>query len=83
MKTNSGIISLALTLILLGPLTSVRSQYQDHKQILQKAETLGRQYPDLCLVKSLVNTMGGNDIWLITVGTGIKDNKPGVAVWRY
>lgn len=80
MKTNSGIISLALTLILLGPLTSVRSQYQDHKQILQKAETLGRQYPDLCLAKSLVNTMGGNDIWLITVGTGIKDNKPGVAV---
>jgi hypothetical protein len=80
MKTNSGIISLALTLILLGPLTSVRSQYHDHKQISQKAEALGRQYPDLCTAKSLVNTMGGNDIWLITIGTGIKDNKPGVAI---
>jgi hypothetical protein len=80
MKINSGIISLALTIILLGPLTSVRSQYRDHKQIAQKAEALGRQYPDLCQVKSLVNTIGGYDIWLITIGTGIKDNKPGVAV---
>lgn len=80
MKTNSGIISLALSFILLGPLTSVSSQYRDHKQISQKAEVLGRQYPDLCLVKSLVKTTGGNDLWLITIGTGIKDNKPGVAI---
>ncbi len=80
MKTNSGIIGLALTIILLGPMTSVRSQYKDYKLISQKAEALGRQYPDLCLVKSLVKTMGGNDIWLITIGTGAKDSKPGVAI---
>ena len=80
MKTNSGIINLALTFILFGPLTSVSSQYQDHKQISQKAEALGRQYPDLCLVKSLVKTLGGNNLWLITIGTGIKDTKPGVAI---
>ncbi len=80
MKTNSGIICLALTFILLGPLTSVYSQYQDQRQISQKVEALGRQYPDLCLVKSLVKTMGGNELWLITIGTGIKDTKPGVAI---
>jgi hypothetical protein len=64
----------------MAPLTSVMGQYQDHGQISKKIETLSRQYPDLCSVKSLVKTASGKDIWLITIGTGTRDSKPGVAV---
>jgi hypothetical protein len=80
MKTHSGILVLAVIGMFMAPLTSVMGQYQDHSQISKKIEALGRQYPDLCSVKSLIKTAGGKDIWLITIGTGIRDSKPGVAV---
>jgi hypothetical protein len=80
MKTHSGILVLAVIGMFMVPLTSVMGQYQDHGQISKKIEALGRQYPDLCSVKSLVKTAGGKDIWLITIGTGTRDSKPGVAI---
>ncbi len=80
MKIHSGILILAVIGMFMAPLTSVMGQYQDHSQISKKIEALGRQYPDLCSVKSLIKTAGGKDIWLITIGTGTRDSKPGVAV---
>jgi len=80
MKIYSGILILAVIGMFMAPLTSVMGQYQDHSQISKKIEALARQYPDLCSVKSLIKTAGGKDIWLITIGTGIRDSKPGVAV---
>jgi hypothetical protein len=80
MKIHSGILVLAVIGMFMAPLTSVMGQYQDHSQISKKIETLSRQYPDLCSVKSLVKTASGKDIWLITIGTGTRDSKPGVAV---
>jgi hypothetical protein len=80
MKIHSGILVLAVIGMFMAPLTSVMGQYQDHGQISKKIETLSRQYPDLCSVKSLVKTATGKDIWLITIGTGTRDSKPGVAV---
>jgi hypothetical protein len=80
MKIHSGILVLAVIGMFMAPLTSVMGQYQDHGQISKKIETLSRQYPDLCSVKSLVKTASGKDIWLITIGTGTRDSKPGVAV---
>jgi len=80
MKVRSGTLVLAVIGMFMAPMTSVMSQYQDHSQISKKIEALGRQYPDLCSVKSLIKTTGGKDIWLITIGTGTRDSKPGVAV---
>lgn len=80
MKKHSGILILAIIFMYIASLTSVMGQYQDHIQISKKIEELGRQYPDLCSVRSLVKTSGGKDIWVITIGTGNRDNKPGVAV---
>ena len=80
MKIHSGILVLAVIGMFMAPLTSAMGQYQDHSQISKKIETLSRQYPDLCSVKSLVKTATGKDIWLITIGTGTRDSKPGVAV---
>ena len=47
----------------------------------QKIESLSKEYPSVCSVKSLVKTAGGKDIWVLTIGTGDKDNKPGIAVF--
>jgi hypothetical protein len=46
----------------------------------QKINKLGTEYSTLCTVKSLVRTAGGKDIWVITIGSGDKENKPGIAV---
>ncbi len=60
---------------------SAQSQYNNFRIMSQKIEALGREYPSLCVVKSIVKTVGGKDIWVLTVGTGDKDNKPAIAVF--
>jgi hypothetical protein len=80
MKIHSRILVLAVIGMFMAPLISVIGQYQDHSQISKKLEALGRQYPDLCSVRSLVKTTGGKDIWVVTIGTGTRDDKPGIAV---
>ena len=79
MKKNSRILILALTVIFMASLP-VMGQYRDHGAISRKAAELARQYPDLCSANSLVKTAGGKEIWLITIGTGNRDSKPGVAI---
>jgi murein tripeptide amidase MpaA len=80
MRTYSRILSLAVTGILMILPPSVRGQYLNHNQASQKIEALGKQNPAVCSVTSLSQTAGGNDIWLITIGTGPKDSKPGIAI---
>jgi hypothetical protein len=59
---------------------SGQTQYSNFKTMSQKIEALGKGYPSICSVRSLVKTSGGKEIWLITIGTGNKDNKPGIAI---
>ena len=60
---------------------SAQNQYNNFKTMSQKIEALSREYPSICSVKSLVKTAGGKDIWVLTIGTGNKDSKPGIAVF--
>jgi hypothetical protein len=59
---------------------SAQDQYINHKSMSQKINSMVSEYSGMCTVKSLVKTAGGKDIWVITVGTGNKDNKPGIAI---
>lgn len=59
---------------------SIYAQYSNHRTMVQKAEALAKNYPSLCTVTSLVKTEGNRDIIVITIGTGEKDNKPGIAI---
>ncbi len=79
MKKDLRILILSLNAILMASLP-VMGQYRDHAAVSRKAAELARQYPDLCSARSIVKTAGGKDIWLITVGTGNRDSKPGVAI---
>ena len=58
-----------------------QSQYNNYRSMLQKAETLARDYPSLCSARTLVKTSGGKDILVLSIGTGDKDSKPGIAVF--
>ncbi len=57
-----------------------QNQYNDHKSMLQKTGDLGKTYPALCSVKTLCKTAGGEEVLVLTIGTGDKENKPAIAV---
>ncbi len=59
---------------------SAQVQFRNHTAQIQSAEALAKEYPALCSVKTLVKTAGNRDIVVITIGTGEKDLKPGIAV---
>jgi len=56
------------------------AQYSDYKTLSLKAGKLASGYPELCSVKSIGKTFSGKEIWVLTIGTGDRDNKPGIAV---
>jgi len=60
---------------------SAQNQYNNYSTMSKKIEALNREYPAICSLKSLVETAGGKDIWVLTIGAGNKDNKPGIAVF--
>jgi hypothetical protein len=71
---------LSLIAIAFAAQVSVQAQYRNHAALVQRAEALSKEYPALCSVKSLVKTAGNREIVVITVGSGEKDIKPGIAV---
>jgi hypothetical protein len=57
-----------------------QGQYTSYKSMIRKIESLAKEYPALCTVKSLAKSSGNSNIIVLTIGTGDKDKKPGVAV---
>jgi hypothetical protein len=81
MRTHSGMMNLMIILFISSLQISGQSSYSNFSAMSKKIEALNREYPDLCSVKSLIRTAGGKDIWVLTIGTGNKDSKPGIAVF--
>jgi len=80
MRLNTRIFAFALLGSLLSIFTVVQAQYSNYHTSLQKIMTLSKEYPALCSAKTLGKTDGGKEIMVLTIGTGEKDNKPGIAV---
>jgi hypothetical protein len=59
---------------------TTQAQYSNFKTMSQNIEALKSEYPENCSIRSLVKTAGGKEIWVVTIGTGNKDSKPGVAI---
>lgn len=74
------ILTLSLVATVYTMQISAQHQYRNFRELTRKTETLAREYPALCSVKSLVKTAGGKDIFVLTIGTGEKDQKPAIAV---
>ena len=60
---------------------SAQKQYHDYNTIAKNIQTLTVEYPQLCSVRSLASSAGGKEIWVISIGSGNKDSKPGIAVF--
>lgn len=60
--------------------TSVHGQYLNHRETTVKIRSLAKEYPAFCSTATLARTEGGREIMVITIGTGDRDNKPGIAV---
>jgi hypothetical protein len=80
MKGISKTMALLLTILFGCTALLGQNQYNDFKTMSQKINKLGTDYPALCTVKSLVKTTGGKDIWVVSIGSGDRENKPGIAV---
>lgn len=80
MKLTSKIIIMLLTFLYGWVQISGQKQYSDFKGLSQKINKLGTDYVSLCSVKSIIKTSGGKDIWVLSIGTGDRDKKPGIAI---
>ncbi|MCJ7448486.1 MAG: M14 family metallopeptidase [Bacteroidales bacterium] len=80
MKISLKILLLTVIGFVLNHTAEAQNQYNNYRTMLQKVDALTRDYPSLCSSRSLVKTIGGKDILVITIGAGDKDSKPGIAV---
>lgn len=80
MKISEKIFVFSITCCLLAGSAGAQNNYNDHKSLVAKANALGREYRALCTVQTLANSPGEREIIVLTIGTGEKDNKPGIAV---
>lgn len=54
--------------------------YSNFAQQTNRVDALAKNYPQLAKVRSLTKTVGGKNIWQITIGTGNTENKPAIVV---
>jgi hypothetical protein len=80
MKMSLRIFTLTLAGSILFCTAGAQNLYNDHKTLIQKISVLAKEHPALCTAKQLGKTAGGREVMVLTIGTGDKDNKPGIAV---
>ena len=81
MKLRSRLLILTTIFCISSFQLFAQNQYSNFKTMSEKIDGLSKEYPSLCTVRSIVKTAGGKDIWVVTIGTGNKDNKPGIALF--
>ncbi len=78
MKKYSGII--ALVVLLLPLKLEGQKQYSNYRELSAQINDLGNRYPSLCTVKSIGKTYSGKEVWLISIGSEPRDDKPAIAI---
>lgn len=54
--------------------------YSNNSRVSERINSLAKTYPSLVKVKSLVKTLGGKDIWMLSIGSGNTAQKPAIAI---
>ena len=57
-----------------------QQDYSNHAQLTERIKSLSTKYPKWIKTNALTQTLGGKEIWMITVGTGKTEQKPAIAV---
>jgi hypothetical protein len=67
------------SLVLLIPAGLLNAQYSNHERVVSRIKALG-QDTTIARAASIAKTRGERDIYILTVGKGDFNNKPGIAV---
>ena len=54
--------------------------YSNNSRVSERINSLIKTYPSLVNAKSLVKTIGGKDIWMLSIGSGKIEQKPAIAI---
>ena len=57
-----------------------QQDYSNNATLAKRIKALADQNPQLVKYKSIAQTVGGKDIWMLTIGTGKHEQKPAIAV---
>lgn len=57
-----------------------QQDYSNNARLAQRVKALADKYPQWVKSKSLTQTVGGKDIWMLTIGGSNADQKPAIAV---
>ena len=60
--------------------TSICQDYSNQTQLAQRVRSLKARHPDKVEFESLGRTVGGNDVWVITIGKGQSSRQPAIAI---
>lgn len=69
-----------LICVFLSFISVAQSGYSNYSQQLSRIQALNKNYPQLVKTKSITNTAGGKQLWMITIGTGETESKPAIVV---
>lgn len=74
------LFNLFFTLFLCNAFAQSQQDYSNNATLTQRVKALAQKYPQWVKTKSLTQTIGGKDIWMLTLGSGQTENKPAIAV---
>jgi hypothetical protein len=61
-------------------LVKAQTGYSNYNQQTNRLTALSKTYAQLVKLKSITKTAGGKDVWMMTIGSGNTDTKPGIAI---
>ena len=74
------LFNLFFLLLLCNTFAQNQQDYSNNARLTERVKALAQKYPQWVKSKSLTQTLGGKDIWMLTLGTGKTEDKPAVAV---
>lgn len=74
------LFNLFFLLLLCNVFAQNQQDYSNNARLTQRVKALAEKYPQWVKTKSLTQTVGGKDIWMLTLGTGKTEEKPAIAV---
>lgn len=74
------LFNLFFLLFVSASFAQTQQDYSSNAILAQRIQALTQKYPQWVKSKSLTQTLGGKDIWLITIGAGKTEEKPAIAV---
>jgi len=74
------LFNLFFLLLLCNTFAQNQQDYSNNARLTERVKALAQKYPQWVKSKSLTQTVGGKDIWMLTLGSGKTEDKPAIAV---